>query len=385
VRVALVTNIVAPYRVPVFRRLADTPGWQLRIFTSAETEFNRSWIVDTGDLDVVLVPGLSRVVRGRTVHLPLALPHSLHRFRPDVVVSGELGARSWLAWLACSALRIPLVLWNEPAPADLEAIGGTVLRLRRALLARAAAVIGTGRQARETLVAWGAAPDAIHDAPNSHDEDGLRKALAAVDGEATRLGLRDGLGCRDRVALYVGRLVASKGVALLLDAWDELDPELRDEWTLCFVGDGPLEGLVRLAARTHRPGEIVHVPALPQAEVAPFYSAAELLVLPSLREPWGLVVNEAMASGLPVCASRLVGSADALVREGETGWLFDPRVSQEFSAALARALACPDRAALGARARERVARFGPEAMADGIRRAVQASVGSRTRPINPTQ
>ena len=53
------------------------------------------------------------------------------------------------------------------------------------------------------------------------------------------------------------------------------------------------------------PGEIVSVPAVPPAEVAAFYSAAELLVLPSLREPWGLVVNEAMASGVPVCASRL--------------------------------------------------------------------------------
>jgi len=102
VRVALVTNIVAPYRVPVFRRLAETPGWQLRIFTSAETEFDRSWSVDTGDLDVVVVPGLSHVVGGRrTVHLPLGLPLALRRFRPDAVVSAELGARSWLAWLAC--------------------------------------------------------------------------------------------------------------------------------------------------------------------------------------------------------------------------------------------------------------------------------------------
>ena len=86
-----------------------------------------------------------------------------------------------------------------------------------------------------------------------------------------------------------------------------------------------------------------------------------------------------MASGLPVCASRLAGCADDLVREGETGWLFDPRVSEEFSVALARALACPDRTAMGARAREHVARFGPDAMAAGMGMAIRFALerGSR--------
>jgi glycosyltransferase involved in cell wall biosynthesis len=377
VRVAIATNIVAPYRVPVFRRLADTPGWRLRIFTSAETEFDRSWSVDTDDLDVVRVPGISHVTQGRTRHLPLGLPLGLHRFRPDVVVSAELGVRSWLAWLYCAAARAPLVLWTYPSRIEGQSIEGLGLTRRRALLSRARAVIGMGTQARQALVAWGAAPDAVHDAPNAHDQDGLRKALAAVDVESARLGLRAGLGCRDRIALYVGRLLASKGVALLLDAWDELPPDLRDEWTLCFVGDGPLEERVRHAAQTHRPGEIVHVPTVPATEVAAFYSAAELLVLPSLREAWGLVVNEAMASGIPVCASRLVGCADDLVREGKTGWLFDPRVSQEFSEALERALTCPDRGVLGARARDLAAHFGPDAMAEGVRAAIGFAVNPR--------
>ena len=378
-RVALVTNIVAPYRVPVLRRLAATPGWQLRIFISAVTEFDRSWVVDTGDLDVELVPGISTVERGATRHVPLGLPLALRRFRPDVVVSVELGARSWIAWASCALLRVPLVLWSYPPRVERDFVAGGGLALRRALLRRAGAVIGMGTQAREVLIGWGADPEAIHDAPNAHDEDGLRKALAAVDAEAGRLGLRAALGCRERVALYAGRLLASKGVALLLDAWDELDPGLRDGWTLCFVGDGPLEARVRHAGRTHRPGEIVHVPAVPPAELAAFYSASELLVLPSLREPWGLVVNEAMASGIPVCASRLVGCADDLVREGVTGWLFDPRVSEDFSAALARALACPDRAELGARAREHVTRFGPDSMATGIFRAIDFAVRRGTR------
>jgi glycosyltransferase involved in cell wall biosynthesis len=369
VRVALVTNIVPPYRLPVFRRLAETPGWRLRVFTSARTEFDRSWSVDTGGLDVVRVCGLSRVWRGRTLHVPLALPLALLRFRPDVVVSGELGARSWLALLYCRLAGVPLVVWAYPSRVAGRRARGLLLHLRRALLARAAAVIGMGAQAREALAAWGVPQDAIHDAPNAHDADGLRKALAAVDPEAARLGLA-GLGCRERVALFVGRLVASKGVAELLDAWDELEPGLREGWTLLLLGSGPLEERVRHAVRTHRRGEIAHARAVEPAEVAAFYAAAELLVLPSLEEPWGLVANEAMASGLPVCASRLAGCADDLLQEGRTGWVFDPRVPADFAAALRRALGSPDRERMRAQSRRRAARFGPDAMAEGMRRAI---------------
>ncbi len=376
-RVALVTNIVPPYRVPVFRRLAETPGFRLRVFTSAATEFDRSWSVDSGGLDVARVRGLSRVRRGRTLHVPLGLPLALRRFRPDVVVSGELGPRSWLALLYCRLARVPLVVWAYPSRAEGRSTRGLRLRLRKALLARADAVVGMGAQARETLGAWGVPQGAIHDAPNAHDAEGLRKALAAVDGEEAGTRLRAGLGCRDRVALYAGRLIASKGAAELLDAWDELAPGLRDSWTLLFLGSGPLEDRVGHAAQAHRRGEIVHVRAVPPAEVAAFYAAAELLVLPSLAEPWGLVANEAQAAGLPVCCSRLAGCCDDLVREGETGWTFDPRVPEDFAAALHRALSSPDRERLGEQARRHAARFGPDAMAAGMRRAILRATSAR--------
>ncbi len=378
-RVALVTNIVAPYRVPVFRRLAETPGWRLGIFTSAATEFDRDWKVDDGGLDVRRVRGPSLVRRGRTLHLPLALPLALLRFRPEVVVSGELGPRSWLALLYCLLARVPLVLWAYPSRAGARSASGTRLRLRRFLLRRAHAVIGMGAQAREALAAWGVPEASLYDAPNAHDAEGLHKTLARIDPEAVRQGMRGGLGCRDRVALFVGRLIPSKGVIPLLDAWDDLAPGLRSGWTLLLVGSGPLEERVRHAVGTHERGEIVHLRAVPESEVASFYAGADLLVLPSIEEPWGLVANEAMACGLPVCGSRLAGCADDLLREEVTGWVFDPRAPADFAAALRRAPEEPGRARLGAQARLHVACFGPDAMADGMRRAICAAAARTDR------
>ncbi len=109
--------------------------------------------------------------------------------------------------------------------------------------------------------------------------------------------------------------------------------------------------------------------------MAEFYAAADLLVFPSLGDPWGLVVNEALACGVPVLCSRLAGCADDLIRPGENGWRFDPLDADDFSRALAGALSCPDRERMGQRACEVAKRFTPECMANGMRRAIAHAVG----------
>ena len=132
--------------------------------------------------------------------------------------------------------------------------------MRRRLLASAAAVIGMGRQAREALAALGVPPARIFDAPNAHDHDAFLTARARVEPEAVRRALAEGLGCRDRIALVAGRLVPVKGVAPLLAAWERLPEKIRDEWTLLFVGSGPLASMIEEASAAEPDGAIVHVP-----------------------------------------------------------------------------------------------------------------------------
>jgi len=375
-RVALLTNILAPYRVPVFRALATTPGWRLRVFLNAESESNRCWQVDPGSLDTELVRSISCVRGQRTLHLPLGLFAAMRHFGPDVVVSGELGPRTLLAALYCSLARVPLVIWSYPTHATAAATPSWRRALASMLLGRARAVIGMGKQARDVLSSWGVPAERLFDAPNAHDHEACLEALAAAEPEAREHSLRAALRCRPRIALVVGRVVRSKGICELLDAWDRLSPDLRSEWTLLVLGSGPLEDKVKRACGTHGPGEIAHVPAVQPREVLGFYRMAELLLFPSLMDPWGLVVNEAMACGLPVLCSRLAGCADDLLRPGENGWLCDPRDPDDLLGALRAALGCGHRRRLGAAAKETAERFRPEAMAEGMRRAVREAAGS---------
>jgi glycosyltransferase involved in cell wall biosynthesis len=332
--------------------------------------------VDPGGLDLEIVRGVSWVRGGRTLHLPLGLFGALRRFGPGVVVSGELGARTLLAWLYCALFRIPLVIWIETTRLLSATADPLRVALARFLLSRARAAIGPGREARLVLRGWGVEDARIFDAPNSHDHDGFAKALAALDLEAVQRDLRAGLGCRARIALVVGRLVPSKGIAELLDAWDRLPSRLRSDWTLLFLGSGPLASRVEQARDTHRPGEIVRVPAVQPREVIDFYSAADLLLFPSLEDPWGLVVNEAMACGLPVLCSPRAGCAKDLIQPGENGWLADPLDEDAFSSALLEALTSGRRQRLGERARETVRSFTPEAMAEGMRSALRHALSS---------
>jgi len=395
-RVALLTNVLSPYRIPVFRDLSATPDWTLRIFVNVRTEFHwadayaRAYERGCGELDVKLSKTLTlrrRVSMHRTTesaqrvetHLPLGLLKSLRRFAPDVILTSELGARSVIAATCAALLNVPLVIWSYHARSAAGAVGPWQRALRRGLLARADAVVGMGRQAREVLLSYGVPRSRIFDAPNAHDHEVLEASLAGVQPMVARHALRAVAGARENLALVVGRLVEAKGPTVLLEQWGRLPPAARADWSLLFVGDGPLEGRIREAASAH-PGEILHLPAVAPERMPEIYAASDLLVFPSLGDPWGLVVNEAFACGLPAACSRLAGCADDLIEPGRNGWLFDPTDEVETLQTLTEALRSQDLERMGTIARDTAKRFTPEQMAAGMRRAiVHAAAGQRNR------
>ncbi|MBI3240881.1 MAG: glycosyltransferase family 4 protein, partial [Chloroflexi bacterium] len=129
--------------------------------------------------------------------------------------------------------------------------------------------------------------------------------------------------CSDKptVFLYVGRLEPHKGIQDLLDAFVDLPKESRKSH-LIIVGDGSMRRLIESAARTHPAVE--YLGRLSGNALIHAYSRADVFVLPSRVEPWGLVINEAMAASLAVIATDRVGCVDDLVREGENGRVLKP-------------------------------------------------------------
>jgi hypothetical protein len=131
---------------------------------------------------------------------------------------------------------------------------------------------------------------------------GGRPSARAFGGSASRF-------------LYVGRLAPEKNLHFLVEAFNEL-PEL----SLTIVGTGPLESELKATARAN----IAFTAHVANEKMQGIYLVHDVLVLPSLREPWGVVVEEALSNGLPVIVSSLVGSHANLIKDGDTGLIFDP-------------------------------------------------------------
>ena len=287
------------------------------------------------------------------------------------VIAG-LGGRFALpgAFAVARRKRIPFVLW-----ASLWAHPSTLAHrvsepATKALYRRADAIVTYGPHVTRYVAAQRRSDHNVFEAPQSVDPDHFGRSIT----EQERAEARARAGGEDSpfLALFVGRLVPEKGVALLAEAFEQANTD----GVLAFAGSGELEGrLPNVLGRVDRQD----LPAL--------YAAADTLVLPSIRtatftEPWGLVVNEAMLQGTPAITSDAVGAAaGGLVQDGRNGLV----VPQNDAAALTEAITkiagdSELRARLGESARRDVAAYTPQAWADGMRRAMTATGTSRKDP-----
>ena len=170
--------------------------------------------------------------------------------------------------------------------------------------------------------------------------------------------------------LFIGRLAEVKNIPLLLDAYRSYKQN-GGHRNLEIVGHGPYGN--SLKASVQRAGleeSIQFFGFQPYDSIPAWYARTACLILPSVSEPWGLVVNEAMASGLPVIVSDRCGCADDLVEDGVNGYIFSAKNADSLTECMIAfdALSEADRRAMGRRSQEIIARFTPETWANAALR-----------------
>lgn len=397
-RVAMVCSHAIQYFMPWFQRLARHPRIDLTVVlcddhglegASYDPGFGRAvqW-------DVPLLEGL-RVVRlknraarpgvGRFggIAAPGILPLLLRERFDAVVIHGWNYACYPLALAAARLAGVPVLLRGEspllPGEAPPSERRDARGRLRQLILSRylglCAGALAVSSGNRRLLRALGVPEERVFLTPYSID--GERFALPEAERLRARAVLRGALGLPDDVPLIlsVGKLQPVKDPLLLLSAYRALRARGVSA-ALCYVGDGELRPALQAAAAAVPD---VHLLGFRnQSELPAVYAAADLFVLPSRRETFGLVVCEALSAGLPVVCSDGVGCAEDLVRPGETGLTFP--VGDEARLADRLAELCSDgarRAALGRGARAAAAAWSFDAATDGLLRALDAVVLAR--------
>jgi len=319
-----------------------------------------------------------------TSELVQRLERALEQFKPGVVVvPGWASPAAWGAMHWCVQRRVPLICmsesteWDEPRVGWKEWVKGKLVGLF------ASALVG-GKRHSDYLIKLGMAAERIflgYDAVDNYFFSNNAVEIRANDGEVRR---QKGLP-RDYF-LASARFVEKKNLPRLLEAYALYRSSCQEptRWSLVLLGDGSLRSALEAKRDALGLGDHVMMPGFKQvADLPGYYALAGAFLHPSTVEPWGLVVNEAMASGLPVLVSNRCGCALELVSEGVNGFTFDPLDVEEIAQKMLR-LSAPDfpRTAFGKKSEEIVAEWGPERFALGLSQAIEAAQASP--PVSPT-
>ena len=372
-RLVILTEIIAPYRIPVFNSLAQQSGIDLHVIFLAETDPTlRQWrsYKDEIHFSFQVLPSWRRRLGNYNALLNWGVSSALRRASPDAILCGGYNyIASWQSMWWARRNHVPFLLWVESTADDLRRNNPLIESLKTTFLRSSKAFVVPGKSSFAYLRGYGAREEMIYTAPNAVDIEFFGQgAQKARDNAAV---LRQALHLPARYFLFVGRLVPEKGVFDLLHAYGALAPELRATIGLVFGGDGVARPELEKRAAAITPGAVYFAGFVHREQLPSYYGLAEALVFPTRSDTWGLVVNEAMACGLPIIASSVAGCATDLVEDYWNGRVVRSSDTSQFAHAM-NELACDAalRSLMGRRGRDRILRYSPEACAAGIAEAV---------------
>jgi len=380
-RIAILTEIIAPYRIPVFNALAKHEAIDLNVIFLSETDPTlRQWRVYKDEICFSYeVLSSWRFRAGRThVLLNAGLSASLKRFSPEALICGGYNyIASWQALMWARRRGVRFGLWSESNAQDARALRKPVESLKTRFLKRCDGFVVPGKSAFEYLRSLGAPAERIFVAPNAVDN--IFFAAQAEKVKRNPAAFREKFGLPRRFILFVGRLVPEKGVFDLLQAYAKLERGLRSEVGLVFAGDGVSGGELAQRAKRISPGTVCFPGFAQREDLAGLYALAETLVLPTHSDPWGLVVNEAMACGLPIVVSSMAGCSADLVEDGWNGYVVPPRDAEKLSVAINSLVRQPElKQQMSTHSSERIRNYSPGACADGLAAAaLSTDTGAR--------
>ncbi len=353
IRVAVVTNIPAPYRVPVFNLLAAEAGIDLHVLYAARREPDRAW-----DLPEILHRHTflrERFFTGKRtfIHNNPDVFGALRGLSPHVVVTTGFSPTYLYAFAYAQLFGRRHVAMTDGTLASEGNFSVAHRLLRQVVLSRSGAFVVASHGGRALLGEYGVPNEKIHFSPlcanTSVSWDGVRPRSPGLD------------------LLFSGRLVDVKNPLFALQVAHGVAKRIGRRVSLGILGSGPLASeLQARAAEMTDQVELRYAGHVAQADVPAWFAGARVFLFPTSWDPWGVVANEACLAGVPVIVSPHAGAAGELVCDGINGYVRPLELSQWIDTA-AQLLADPAlHSRLASQARVRVQPYTFENAAKGI-------------------
>jgi glycosyltransferase involved in cell wall biosynthesis len=395
-RLAYLVTHPIQYQAPLLRLIAAQPDIDLHVMFGSDfsvRQFKDPGFGRTIAWDVPLLDGYGSEVLP-SLGRPLAddeLPGFWRPFSRGIArrlaagrfdalwVHGYNRASHWAAMLAAKRLGLGVLLRDEAT--QVSAPRALPKRLAKQVYFRALdrlvdGYLAIGSLNRDYYLAHGVAPAKLFAMPYAVDNGFFQARVARAESERAALRARLGLAPDRPVILFAAKLIARKRPLDLLEAFARIagDPAARAP-CLLFAGDGELRPALEAAIVRGGLADVRLLGFQSQAELAALYDLADLLVLPSERESWGLVVNEAMNARCAIVVNDRIGAGADLVRGGDNGFVYPCGDVAALAVSLRSVLRDPERCrAMGRRSRDIIARWSFAEDLAGLRAALAACV-----------
>jgi glycosyltransferase involved in cell wall biosynthesis len=378
-RILIVHNILwAHYKSSVFQalqKLVDQhPDTTLNVLQIARNERSRAGLEAATESQTIDAPVYTykyellfdRYLEDVSVkERTLALLRHARSFKPDVItLTGYYDPAQvvLLFWAKQQGIRI--VMQNESTNADHDR-GGWKEWLKRWIINQCDGYFCFGNSSADYFINLGVPPERILLRKNAVDNNALLSAYQRAS--LKRSEQQQLVGIQPNNFVFVGRLIDLKNLPALVSAFAEAHQQSPNaaNWGLVLLGDGPeLTSLQQQVSTAGLSNFVRFLPGRPWYQVPDILALANVLVLPSRSEPWGLVVNEAMACGMPVLVSNRCGCVRDLLRDGENGLVFDPDQPDQLTDCLIQFMnGTVNETKMGQAAKQTIAPYSPESVA----------------------
>jgi len=329
-KLAIMYTNFGPYhlaRLKATARLGQHLGVEVVGLELASREAIREWeIKKPGDVTLLTVFPNRKAEDLTPLELARGTWAALKRLKPQAVAL-HLWTKTYPAFftvLAWARLYRQIAIYMSDSKYDDYPRYSIIQNVKKKIISLFDGALVAGTAAREYVIMLGMPPERIFVGCDVVDNDHFAQGAEEARKKAPQWRRRYGLP--EDYFLYVGRFDEKKNVSGLIQAYHRYSRyKVDNPWHLVLCGSGPLEAKLRQEVQELGLSGVLFAGFRQADELPVFYGLARCLVVPSSHsEQWGLVVNEAMAAGLPVLVSRACGCAPDLVQEGVNGFTFDP-------------------------------------------------------------
>lgn len=357
-KVALVTNIPAPYRLPIYEGVARARGVELTVFFCSGREPDREWDLRAAQFKQVFLKEKFISVGGKFIHNNPDVWPALKAFKPDVVITTGFNPTFLVAYLYArlfGAKHIAMTDGTDFTESHLSVVHRWV---RRWVYRGTSAFVGASLGSFRLYRSYGLPPKSLFQSHLCANNDAFLNAATNKD--------------RPFDLVFSARFVPGKNPLFALDVAQGVARSLGRQVRLLLLGSGELQSPMEQAAHKMQDDvDVVFAGFVKQAELPDYLAKAKLMLFPTSIDTWGVVANEACAAGVPVMVTPMAGVANELVVNGETGFVCELNLARWVDQACEVLKDEALRSRLAAAAIERVKAYSFDHAASGILAAVK--------------